>query len=100
MNDGVLLEKVSTAFDRLVTPEEWLTLDQVDLRLAFESEHDLDVNFLERLIQRVHEQLADVSARVKRSGHETTGKDKPMSATERTLEALLYFLKEGSLPWW
>lgn len=100
MNDEALLEKVSTAFDHLVTPEEWLTLNQVDLRLAFENEHDLDVNFLERLIRHVHEQLAGVSARVKRSGHEITAKDKPMSATERTLEALLYFLNEGSLPWW
>ncbi|TXK50290.1 hypothetical protein FVR03_05210 [Pontibacter qinzhouensis] len=95
-----LQKQLSDAFDALVSPQEWLVLERLDIQLHNLPEEELEPRLIEQVVRQVREQLEHQKAKLLSSNYTAENSTVNFSAEERTLKALCYFLKNGVLPWW
>jgi hypothetical protein len=93
----VRLEEV---FNSMAGAHEWLVLDQLDIQLEDIKEDDLEQHLVDRLVDDIKKQLSHKKAGLYAGAVQGENPARHVSSEERTLEAFVFFLQKGVLPWW
>jgi hypothetical protein len=94
-----VLPALADSFDNLVTSDEWLALNKIDVDLGTIEMSELDDVFIARLLDalRVRLQQAKLNREIG-----PTGNDNPEETFyfTKVADAFFHFLQTGVLPWW
>ncbi len=101
-----VVDRLEYLFDTLSDEEEWLVIDTVEININAYSIEELERNLADLIIEKVKAQLQDRFASVKEGKRSNAGfsdhptENKMLNRQDRSLEAFVYFLEKGNLPWW
>ncbi len=98
--NGEAIEKMGRLFDDLVSGEEWLIIDRIDIQLGDISADELESGFADLLIEKLKGKIGDRKAQILTGAVKGTGSASLMSLQEKTLQAFIVFIENGMFPWW
>lgn len=94
-------------FSEISPPEEIIRIDRLEISLGSINSEKLEEELLSKILKQTREKLAEkIYKSRKGSGLVRSGKiaggenTSVVSAEQRDLQILLYFLETGQLPWW
>jgi hypothetical protein len=92
--------KLNTLFDELVSENEWLQIDKLDIQINDISENDLEEELLKKILQSIHEKIAARKYNIRSIEGDINIPFETVSVSQKTISALIYFLQNGMFPWW
>jgi hypothetical protein len=105
--------KLSSLFDGMVSEKEWMEIGKLDIEIDDLLEEDLEEKLTQRVIESIRDKIAarnysvSVDKGISQNGinivhteSEKEGGYKLVPIHQKMIEALIYFLKHGILPWW
>jgi hypothetical protein len=98
--NGEAIEKMGRLFDDLVSSEEWLIMDRIDIQLGDITADELESGFADLVIRKLKEKIEDRKAQIMTGAVKGTGSASLMSLQEKTLQAFIVFIEKGMFPWW
>jgi hypothetical protein len=98
--NGVAIEKMGRLFDDLVSSEEWLIMDRIDIQIGDISADELESRFADLLIEKLKGKIEDRKAQILTGAVKGTGSASFMSLQEKTLHSFIVFIEKGMFPWW
>ncbi len=98
--NGEAIEKMGRLFDDLVSSEEWLILDRLDIQLGDINADELESRFADLLTEKLKGVIEDRKAQILTGAIKGTGSASLMSLQEKTLDAFIVFIEKGMFPWW
>lgn len=98
--NGEAIEKMGRLFDDLVSGEEWLIMDRIDIQLSDISEDELESGFADLLVEKLKGKIEDRKAQILTGAVKGSGSASLMSLHEKTLHAFIVFIEKGMFPWW
>ena len=97
MAEEVLPQQMDTVFSSMISGEEVVRIERIQLDLGRISTQNFEREFQEKVILQLRKQLTIVLEHRKND----VGEEGVRSASaESVLEAFLFFLRNGVLPWW
>jgi hypothetical protein len=92
--------KLNILFDELVSENEWLQIDKLDIQINDISENDLEEELLKKILQSIHEKLEARKYNIRSIEGAVNIPFETVSVSQKTISALIYFLQNGMFPWW
>ena len=90
---------LSALFDELIPQDECLQIETLDIRIDDLSEQDLETELTARILAGISREIEAKRHRVLRD-EEGRLLAETVPVHQKTLEAFIYFLRNGILPWW
>lgn len=94
LRNGVL-QRLEELFDRLAPTAKTIRMERLDIHLGGLAEEGLEEQFVARLLEKVEQEI-----KVQLNSGETQGRTTFTEARQSEVEALLFFLRHGRLPWY
>jgi hypothetical protein len=94
------LNRIGDLFDELVSPEEWLIIDRLDVHLDDIKEDELESRFTGLIVEKIKALVESKRDQIKTGAVKDASPAVIMPKTEKTLNAFLFFLEKGVIPWW
>jgi len=95
-----LIPKLASLFDGLVSEDEWLQINTLDIHVDDLAEHELEEKLSERILSSIADKIDEQRCSSSLTAEDSFIDYKIVKASQKTIAAFLYFLKNGILPWW
>lgn len=93
--------KLNTLFDELISENEWLQIDKLDIHIDEISENDLEEELQTKILQSIRENIEARKYNIRSiEGNMNEQLETTVSVQQKTISALIYFLQNGMFPWW
>lgn len=92
--------KMNSLFDELVSENEWLQIDKLDISINDISENDLGEELLKKILKGIREKIEASKFDISLMDVNEIKPFEHPSIHQKTILAFIFFLKNGMFPWW
>jgi len=92
--------KLNILFDELISENDWLQIDKLDIHIDELSESELDEELQKRIIQSIREKIEALKYEASSMEVDQQKPFEIVAVHQKTISAFVYFLQNGLFPWW